>query len=226
MIPNLKKFAGYNITGSKLLLCFCNFNQNLYLFECLDLPKRKPKWYFISYYELFLCEIQVCVLRMEINQTSGDESLSYTNSECSLDTGCFSLWILCIILRYYQSKNDYTIYDMVVYRSHDTAGGLAHQVCISRPTGQIYTLCQNPDPLARSRPTGKIQTHWFGHNVVYIVTHNIKKIKSCFHQCFIYMIFLTHFKIFTTTICMKVPGIWHKKTWKNLEFRTKPIQKT
>ncbi len=23
---------------------------------------------------------------------------------------------------------------------------------------------------------------------------------------------------------MKVPGIWHKKTWKNLEFRTKNLR--
>ncbi len=25
---------------------------------------------------------------------------------------------------------------------------------------------------------------------------------------------------------MKVPGIWHKKPWKNLEFRTKNLEKT
>ncbi len=32
---------------------------------------------------------------------------------------------------------------------------------------------------------------------------------------------LTHFKIFIITkICMKVPGIWHKKTW-NLVFGKK-----
>ncbi len=36
---------------------------------------------------------------------------------------------------------------------------------------------------------------------------------------------LTHFKIFITKICMKVPGIWHKKPWKNLEFRTKILRK-
>ncbi len=69
---------------------------------------------------------------------------------------------------------------MAVCRSHDTAGSLAHGVFISRPTG-------NPDPLAKSRPTGKIQTHWFGHKVVHIVTRNIKKLKSCFHQYFIYI---------------------------------------
>ncbi len=32
---------------------------------------------------------------------------------------------------------------------------------------------------------------------------------------------LAHFKIFITKICMKVPGIWHKKT---LEFRTKNLE--
>ncbi len=37
-----------------------------------------------------------------------------------------------------------------------------------------------PDPLA-------IPTHWLGHKVVHIVTHNIKKLKSCFHQYFIYI---------------------------------------
>ncbi len=37
---------------------------------------------------------------------------------------------------------------------------------------------------------------------------------------------LTHVKIFVIKICMKVPGIWHKKTWKNLEFRTKNDEKT
>ncbi len=37
---------------------------------------------------------------------------------------------------------------------------------------------------------------------------------------------LTHFEIFITEICLKVPGIWHKKTWKNLEFRTKNLEKT
>ncbi len=52
---------------------------------------------------------------------------------------------------------------MVVCRLHDTAGSLAHVVFISRPTG-------NPDPLAKSRPTCKIQTHWLGHKVVHIVT--------------------------------------------------------
>ncbi len=44
-----------------------------------------------------------------------------------------------------------------------------------------------PDPLAKSRPTGKIQTHWLEHKVVHIVTHNIQKLKSCFHQYFIYI---------------------------------------
>ncbi len=48
-------------------------------------------------------------------------------------------------------------YVMVVCRSHDTAGSLAHGVFISRPTGK---------------------THWLGHKVVHIVTRNIKKIKS------------------------------------------------
>ncbi len=37
---------------------------------------------------------------------------------------------------------------------------------------------------------------------------------------------LTPFEIFITKICMKVPGIWHKKTWKKLEFRTKNLEKT
>ncbi len=44
-----------------------------------------------------------------------------------------------------------------------------------------------PDSLAKSRPTGKIQTHWLGHKVVHIVTHNIQKLKSSFHQYFIYI---------------------------------------
>ncbi len=34
------------------------------------------------------------------------------------------------------------------------------------------------------------------------------------------------FKIFIAKICMKVPGIWQKKTWTNLEFRTKNLGKT
>ncbi len=37
------------------------------------------------------------------------------------------------------------------------------------PMGSSY-----PDPLAKSRPTGKIQTHWLGHKVVHTVTRNIK----------------------------------------------------
>ncbi len=37
---------------------------------------------------------------------------------------------------------------------------------------------------------------------------------------------LTHFEIFITKICMKVPGIWSKNLWKNLEFRTKNLEKT
>ncbi len=57
---------------------------------------------------------------------------------------------------------------MVVCRLHDTAGSLAHGVFISRPTGEI-------------------QTHWLGHKVVHIVTGNIQKLKSCFHQYFIYI---------------------------------------
>ncbi len=51
----------------------------------------------------------------------------------------------------------------------------------------IHTHWQNQHPLANSRPTGKIQTHWFGHKVVHIVTCNIQKLKFCFHQYFIYM---------------------------------------
>ncbi len=51
----------------------------------------------------------------------------------------------------------------------------------------IQAHWQNPDPLAKSRPTGKIQAHWLGHKVVHIVTCNIKKLKSCFHQYFIYI---------------------------------------
>ncbi len=39
------------------------------------------------------------------------------------------------------------------------------------PMGSSY-----PDPLAKSRSTGKIQTHWLGHKVVHIVTRNIKKL--------------------------------------------------
>ncbi len=34
------------------------------------------------------------------------------------------------------------------------------------------------------------------------------------------------FSIFITKINMKVPEIWHKKTWKKLEFRTKNLEKT
>ncbi len=37
---------------------------------------------------------------------------------------------------------------------------------------------------------------------------------------------LTHFNIFITKICMKVPRICHKKNWKNLEFRTNNLEKT
>ncbi len=50
----------------------------------------------------------------------------------------------------------------------------------------IQTHWQSPDPLAKSRLTGKIQTHWLGHKVVHIVTRNIK-VKSCFHQYFLYI---------------------------------------
>ncbi len=39
----------------------------------------------------------------------------------------------------------------------------------------IQTNWQNPDPLAKSRPIGKIQTHWLGHKVVHIVTRIIYK---------------------------------------------------
>ncbi len=51
----------------------------------------------------------------------------------------------------------------------------------------IQTHWQNPDPLSKSIPTGKIQTHWLGHKVVHIVTRNKQKLKSCFHQYFIYI---------------------------------------
>ncbi len=51
---------------------------------------------------------------------------------------------------------------------------------------QIQTHWQTPDPLTKSKPTGKVQTHWLGHKVVHIVTRIIKKLKSCFHQYFIY----------------------------------------
>ncbi len=51
----------------------------------------------------------------------------------------------------------------------------------------IQTHWQNPDPLAKSRPTGKIQTQWVGHKIVHIVTCTVQKLKSCFHQYYIYM---------------------------------------
>ncbi len=51
----------------------------------------------------------------------------------------------------------------------------------------IQTHWQNPDPLAKSRPTGKIQAHWLGNKEVHIVIRNIQKLKSCFHQYFIYI---------------------------------------
>ncbi len=83
---------------------------------------------------------------------------------------------------------------MVVYRSHDTAGSLAHGVFISRPTGNM-THWQNPDPLGKSRRTGKIQTHWLGHNVIYIVTRNIKKLYLVFiNILFIYINLIKHSK--------------------------------
>ncbi len=50
-----------------------------------------------------------------------------------------------------------------------------------------HMIQQNPDPLTKSRPTGKIQIHWLGHKVVHIVTRNIQRLKSSFHQCFIYI---------------------------------------
>ncbi len=75
---------------------------------------------------------------------------------------------------------EFILYAMVVCRSHDTAGSLAHGVFIFKPTG-------NPDPLAKSRPTGKIQTHCLGHKEVHIVTCTIQKLKSSFHQYFIYI---------------------------------------
>ncbi len=37
---------------------------------------------------------------------------------------------------------------------------------------------------------------------------------------------LTHFEIFITKTYMKVPGMWHKKPGKNLEFGTKNLEKT
>ncbi len=65
-------------------------------------------------------------------------------------------------------------YAMVACRLHDTAGSLAWWGF------HIQTHWQ-------SRPTCKIQTHWLGHKVVHIVTNNIQKLKSCFHQYFIYI---------------------------------------
>ncbi len=32
-----------------------------------------------------------------------------------------------------------------------------------------------------------IQTHWLGHKVVHILIRNTQKLKSCFHQYFIYI---------------------------------------
>ncbi len=51
----------------------------------------------------------------------------------------------------------------------------------------FQTHWQNLDTLTKSRPTVKIQTHWLGLKVVHIVTRNIQKLKSCFHQYFIYI---------------------------------------
>ncbi len=51
----------------------------------------------------------------------------------------------------------------------------------------IQNNWQNPDPPAKSRSTGKIHTHWLGYKVVHIVTCNIQKLKSCFHQYFIHI---------------------------------------
>ncbi len=36
---------------------------------------------------------------------------------------------------------------------------------------------------------------------------------------------LTHFEIFITKICMKVPGIWHKKPWKTWNLGPKTLRK-
>ncbi len=94
---------------------------------------------------------------------------------------------LCLTCFFHHNKNAHIYYcrferyyAMVVCRSHDTAGSLVHGVFISKPIG-------NSDPLAKSRPTGKIQTHWLGHKVVHNVTRNIQKLKSCSHQYFIYI---------------------------------------
>ncbi len=58
----------------------------------------------------------------------------------------------------------------------------------SGPWGfQIQTHWQNPVPLTKSRPIGKIQSPWLGHKVVHIVTSNIQTLKSCFHKYFIYI---------------------------------------
>ncbi len=74
------------------------------------------------------------------------------------------------------------LYAMVLCRSHDTAGSLAHRFFY------IHTHWQNADPLAKSRPTGKIQTHWLGHKVVHIVTRNINNLTFVFiNILFIYI---------------------------------------
>ncbi len=125
--------------------------------------------------DMFITKEEPCTLLMHSHyNTHGpmfitNEPMFITKRICSLAKG--SMFItkgVCSLRDPCSVPRGHVHYAMVVCRSHGTAGSLAHGVIISRPPG-------------------KIQTHWLGHKVVHIVTHNIQKLKSCFHQYFIYM---------------------------------------
>ncbi len=118
--------------------------QALYLatFMILDVSRANCATPVIRMRCWLLCVLYVCV-----------EHVYYTCNTCAWCTPLLhvgytpvlQIWKIC-------TRGVLHIYDMFVCRSHDTARSLAHPVFISKPTDNTY-------PLAKSRPTVKIQTH-------------------------------------------------------------------
>ncbi len=91
-----------------------------------------------------------------------NDTVIYHGSSKLTSRNCFT----CV---HHNPSNQWGIhnYAMVVCRSHDTAGSLAHGVFISRPTHKLQSHLQNPDLLVKSRSTCKIQTYWLGHKALH-----------------------------------------------------------
>ncbi len=101
----------------------------------------------------------------------------------------FMCIMICIVWLKIKDTEPYLLY--MLYLCHCVwpieiayaGGNCQHEVILIMPWLCVDHMIQQgvwpmgssyPDSLAKSRPTGKIQTHWLGHKVVHIVTRNIK----------------------------------------------------